>query len=361
LPNLLNISEDTTVFPWSQRAPRRGLRATIAVALALLIGQLAGHTSAGAIAAGAAFTVGFAVFHEALASVLLSMGLLTLGIASGTLAGSLGAQHTWVVLLLVLLAAVNYGLVSNLGPTASWMGQQCAVFVIVASYFPLGIKYAVGRTEMVLAGGALQMLVFACLYLVHQRTKVSAAPLSDRFLLRIRQLFANVRQEARPHGDTARYTLRLAITLLICTAIYRHFHVRNGYWSPMTAVLVLKPQWSNTLSRGIARLTGTVVGAAIAVLLARFVPIDHAWIVVLVIVSAWACFNLQAVNYAAFSIFITLYIVFLFRSGGFSQTSAAHIRLFNTILGGGIALLLDALWKFLPSRRQPEPAPNFVQ
>jgi uncharacterized membrane protein YccC len=57
-----------------------------------------------------------------------------------------------------------------------------------------------------------------------------------------------------------------------------------------------------------------------------------------------------------FSLFITLNIVFLFRSGGFSQTSAAHIRLFNTALGGSIALAVDALWKLISSSRMARDA-----
>jgi hypothetical protein len=51
------------------------------------------------------------------------------------------------------------------------------------------------------------------------------------------------------------------------------------------------------------------------------------------------------VNYAVFSLFTTLYIVFLFHFGGFSQTSAANIRLFNTALGGKTASIpYDSLY-----------------
>jgi uncharacterized membrane protein YccC len=71
----------------------------------------------------------------------------------------------------------------------------------------------------------------------------------------------------------------------------------------------------------------------------------------LVVVSAWGCYALQAVNYALFSVFITLYIVFLFRFGGFSETAAAHIRLVNTVVGGSLALAIDALWKAAKARR----------
>jgi hypothetical protein len=307
---------------------------------------------AGAIAAGAAFTIGFAIFHEALASALLSMGLLTLGLASGTLIASLGAQITWLVLVLVVVAAVNYGILSGLSPTAGWMGQQCAVFVIVASFFPHGLRDAAGRTAMVMAGGALQMLVFTGFYLVRHRAREAAAgPLGGRLRLRTRELMTRLRTELKLTGSTASYAIRLSVTLLLCTELYRRFHVRNGYWSPMTALLVLKPQWTDTLSRGIARLVGTVAGAGVALLLGMYVPLDTAVIVSLILVSAWACYTLQAVNYAAFSLFVTLYIVYLFRLGGFSQTAAAHIRLFNTALGGTIAIMMDVAWKMFAQKK----------
>ncbi|HLI75643.1 MAG TPA: hypothetical protein VKV02_01760, partial [Acidobacteriaceae bacterium] len=135
---LRDISEDTALFPWNKSTPYPAIESTVAVVVALALGQLTGHPSAGSIAAGAAFTVGFAVFHEALSSTLLSMALLTLGIASATLVGSLGAHWTPAVLLLCVVAAINYGLLAGLDPTASWIGQQCAVFVIVASYFANG-------------------------------------------------------------------------------------------------------------------------------------------------------------------------------------------------------------------------------
>jgi hypothetical protein len=356
LQNILDISQDTTAFPWAKRTPWHGLRAMPAVGLALVLGRLSGHPSAGAIAAGSAFTVGFAAFHEALASTLLSMALLTLGIASGTLAGSLGAGWTAVVLVLVLVASINYGLLAELGPTSSWIGQQCAVFVVVASYFPQGVHYAVGRAEMVLAGGALQMVFYAAF---HLSTRGSAQKLPETALIprastRVRQLLLRLREEVRWGSCTVWYILRLMLAVGISTAIYRVFQLRNGYWAPMTAVLVLKPQWSNTLSRGIARLSGTLIGAGVALAIALWLPLPLWATFALAIAAAWGCYATQAVNYALFSICITLYIVFLFRFGGFSDRSAAHLRLLNTAIGGGIALAIDALWKLLAPKAAAE-------
>jgi len=350
---LSNISEDTTAFPWAKRTPGSGVVAVIAMGVALLMGWLTGHPSAGAIAAGSAFTVGFAVFHEALASVLLSMAVTTVGIASATLIGSLAAPWTAMVLLVTFVAAMNYGLLAEIGPTEGWIGQQSGVFVIVASYFANGPHYALGRTAMVLAGGGLQMLVFSMFYMLRPKRREAGKPRThERVPRRLRELWQCVRDEVRTRYHSAPYVARLVLVLLTSTAIYRYFHVRNGYWIPMTALLVLKPQWADTLSRGIARMLGTVAGAGFAVLLARLLPLP-AWLLpTLVMVSAWGCYALQAVNYAVFSFFITLYIVFLFRFGGFSQTTAAHIRLVNTVVGGALALTIDAMWKAVTARRR---------
>lgn len=346
---LFSLSEDTTAFPWAKRTPGSGVVAVIAMALALLAGSLTGHKSAGAIAAGGAFTVGFAVFHEALASVLLSMTAATLGIASATLIGSFAAPWTPLVLLVTFVAAVNYGLLAELGPTESWIGQQSAVFAIIACYFENGPRYAVGRAEMVLAGGGLQILVF---FLLRPKPRPSnGPPTHDRIRRRLRELWNCLRDELLIRRNSMLYVLRLSLVLLISTAIYRYYHVRNGYWIPMTAVLVLKPQWAHTLSRGIARMVGTVAGAGFALLLAKLLPFPTGMLPLLIIVSTWGCYALQAVNYAAFSFFITLYIVFLFRFGGFSETAAAHIRLVNTVVGGALALIIDWLWKSLATRR----------
>jgi hypothetical protein len=348
---LQDISVDTVAFPWANRAPRRALQSVFAIAIALLIGHFSGHSSAGAIAAGAAFTVGFAVFHEAMASTLLSMGLTTLGIASATLAGSYAAEWTWAAVLVVIVASVNYGLLAELGPTPGWIGQQCGVFVIISSGFPGGVHYAVGRASMVILGGALQMLVFAITFRFYRRNRIAHPRHSDPFLVRLRdrasQLWADLgRAVHEVHTkETFSYVARLSITLVLATLFYRRHHLPNGYWAPMTAILVLRPEWTNTMSRGTARLLGTVTGATLVALSAMYLPALHLWIVfALVIVCAWTTFALQAVNYALFSVFLTLYIVYSFRFGGFSQPAAAHFRVMNTAIGGGIAMAVDVVW-----------------
>ncbi len=341
---LRDISEDTVLFPWNKSTPYPAAESAVAVGLLLMVGELSGHRSAGSIAAGSAFTVGFAVFHEALASTLLSMALVTVGIASATLAGSLGAHWTPLVLLLCIVAAINYGLLAGLGNTTGWLGQQCGVFVVVSSYFPNGLHYALGRSGMVLLGGAVQTLLYAIFTLLHRHAHAGDAPpppLLRQLRTRTGQLWRAFRDQLHWGTETTGYVLRLSITLGLSTALYRSFGWRNGYWAPMTALLVLKPRWANTLSRGIARLTGTIVGATICALLALRPPLPHWGYFLLIVTFAWTCFALQGVNYALFSTVLTVYTIFLFAFGGFSERDAATLRLLNTAVGGLLALLVD--------------------
>ena len=67
-----------------------------------------------------------------------------------------------------------------------------------------------------------------------------------------------------PAPSAVPYAIRLAVVLMMSTEIYRHFRFTNGYWIPMTALLVLRPGLSDTLSRAIARTIGTLGGAVFA-------------------------------------------------------------------------------------------------
>ena len=285
------------------------------------------------------------------------MALLTLGIASATLAGSLAAQWTPMVLILCVVAALNYGVLASLDPTASWIGQQCAVYVVVSSYFANGVHYAVGRTAMVLIGGLLQMILFTGFRYLHRYSNpgdTEPPPLRRQIRTRVGQLWRATRERLNSNAGMDGYVLKLVITLGLSTMLYRYLHWRNGYRAPMTALLVLRPKWANTLSRGIARLTGTLVGAAITVLLAYLLPPFHHWVYFgLVLITAYACFAVQAVNYAFFSVVLTLNTVFLFAFGGFSERSAASLRLINTALGGFLALLVDYIAHHVASRAAP--------
>lgn len=340
-----DISTDTLATPWHLRTPDQGLIAILAIGTLLLAGYLSGHQAAGAIAAGGAFTIGFAVFNPVLRSQIISMALTTVAMATATFAGSLSAEWTSAVLVTVALAGLNYGLLSGLGASAGWIAQQSAVYLVIATYFPNGPKLAAGRAAMIVLGGSLQILVHILF-----RVRISRSHgrrLCLIALARGRNYLRRLPEHIELGSETLSFATRLLITMVVATAIYRGMGLRNGYWVPMTALLCLKPQWTGTVSRSLARVLGTLTGASIAYGLAQW----HHWnillIAALVLLAALGCYALQGVNYALFSLCMTLYIVFVFRFGGFSETQAAHLRLLNTAIGGVLALLIDSLWQAL--------------
>jgi len=138
------------------------------------------------------------------------------------------------------------------------------------------------------------------------------------------------------------YSLRLAVTIGLATEIYRRLNYPSGYWIPMTALLVLKPGVTDTVSRAIARVLGTMCGAvAVSVCLAHLHPIPIV-LAACTVLFAWLSYGLLNVNYALFSVAITGYIVFLLSLNQIPGPVLAERRTFCTALGGAIALLVRA-------------------
>lgn len=76
------------------------------------------------------------------------------------------------------------------------------------------------------------------------------------------------------HGDS-RHAVRLAICVAVGDMIGRGFEWRRFYWLPMTAVIVLKPDFTSTFTRGVLRIAGTIAGLFLATELFHFFAGDH--------------------------------------------------------------------------------------
>src|SRR4051794_8230832 len=141
-----------------------------------------------------------------------------------------------------------------------------------------------------------------------------------------------------------RHAIRLAFTLAIATAVYRIFELPRGYWLPMTALLVLKPEFQETFATGVGRVIGTILGAVGAgVITAVIVPGPTA-LVAIVLAFIWCGYALFRTNYAIFTVCMTGYVVFLLALAGVPEVTAAIYRSVETALGGALALTVYGLW-----------------
>ncbi len=69
-----------------------------------------------------------------------------------------------------------------------------------------------------------------------------------------------------------RHGVRLAATVAVAETLSRSLETPRAYWLPMTAVLVLKPEFTVTFTRGLLRIAGTMVGLLLATTMFHFLP-----------------------------------------------------------------------------------------
>ena len=235
------------------------------------------------------------------------------------------------------------GLLLALGPGAGWVGQQCAIAALVASGYPTGADVALSRGLLLVAAGLVQTGVVASYwhFLSPWKSSTPADP-SPGLLAAIRPLRGSLSLRSLP----CLFAIRLGLTLAIAAGLAHYWRLPNGYWVPMTALLVIKPDVQQTLSRGLSRIGGTVVGAVLATLVVTELQPNLFMLAALIVLFAWIAYSITLVNYAAFSISLTAYIVFLLAFAGLSARSVVLHRTLNTTLGGCLALLsyVTALW-----------------
>ena len=138
--------------------------------------------------------------------------------------------------------------------------------------------------------------------------------------------------------------LRVAAAVGVACAVYRFAGLSRGYWIPMTAVLVLRPEFTDTFARALARIAGTVLGAGAATLIVTLTPPGPMLLTLLVLIFVWGCYALFRINYVLFAACLTAYVVFILMLGGVAEMTAASARAIYTAAGGLIGVGAYALW-----------------
>ncbi len=148
-----------------------------------------------------------------------------------------------------------------------------------------------------------------------------------------------------------RHALRCAICVAIAAAVERALAVPHGAWIPMTAAIVLKPDFGGTLRFGALRVAGTLAGLLLASLLAHYAMGDAA-LRLLLLAALCIGFRLTAtVNYGIGVALLTGMVVVLLTFRGMAPADAMQARVVGTLAGSALALCAYALWPTWESRR----------
>lgn len=354
---------DVYDFKWSLLTLRLPLVSTAPVAFCLFAGVLAGHPAAGLLTGGGAFTVGFGANQRISDSRLIPMLAAVLGVAVATLAGTLAGHNSYWLGIAAAAWGFWYGLLTARNTGVSWVAQQSTIAMLIASAFPTGPVPALIRAGLLAAGGILQLTVTTmALSLLHQLPRDALAIPTSIYQTvneQHRELVRRLRHfpKSLPAFSRKRaffYALRLAVTVAAATEVYRQLGIQSGYWIPMTALLVAKPAFYETVSRAAARVVGTLAGAYVGSLLILHLAPQPEILAAVAAAFAFLSFATNAVNYGLFSACITGYIVFLLSLNQIPSPEMAERRFWCTALGAAIAVIVHLFaLRLLQARTKP--------
>ena len=162
------------------------------------------------------------------------------------------------------------------------------------------------------------------------------------------------RQDYAPHvffdnfswsSAAFKHALRVSLVCLVGFIIARNFALgHHSYWVLLTIVVILKPGYSLSKQRNYQRLTGTLTGGVIGVLILVFLPNSDVQFVLMVVLMI-GTYSFLRLNYIVSVIFMTPYVLILFKFLGVGHLDIVEERVVDTIIGSTIAFIAS-YWLF---------------
>jgi YccS/YhfK family integral membrane protein len=147
-----------------------------------------------------------------------------------------------------------------------------------------------------------------------------------------------------------RHAVRVSLACLAGFIIARLLFLgHHSYWVLLTIIVILKPGFSLSKQRNYQRLIGTICGGVIGVLILKFIPNKEVQFIFF-IVFMMGTYSFTRRNYVVSVIFMTPYVLILFKFLGISQISLVEERIIDTLIGSTIAFiaiyLIFPTWEF---------------
>lgn len=145
------------------------------------------------------------------------------------------------------------------------------------------------------------------------------------------------------HSPVSRHALRLSVAMVAGTAIERYTGVAQGYWIPLTVLLVLRPETAHTYTRCAGRVAAGAVGIVVAsavLFVLQPGPVPSA---VLAILLLGVCYSVAGYGYLAVAAALTAAVVFMINIDRSGNTATTGGLLFAVLGGGVLAVLVHVL------------------
>ena len=154
-------------------------------------------------------------------------------------------------------------------------------------------------------------------------------------------------QNLTMHSAVFRHAVRMTVACLVAFSVAETlWHGQHNYWILMTVTIMLKPGFSLTRQRNTERIVGTLAGGALGGAVLWAVPWMEARFAILVVFMVVA-YSFQRTKYLVTVVFLTAYLLLMFRFLGLSFLGVAEERILDTLVGCAIAF--GAGWLLFPS------------
>ncbi|WP_344447058.1 FUSC family protein, partial [Kitasatospora nipponensis] len=167
-------------------------------------------------------------------------------------------------------------------------------------------------------------------------------------------------RQLRPGSPILHHAVRLGGVVTAAYVLARLTGFQHGYWAAMTAAIVIRPDFVQTYSRGVARVAGTVVGVVLATVLVELAHPGRWLAGALAVCCIGGAYLLLRTGYALTTTCISAYVVLLLGMEPTNPVATAYERILMTLLGGAVALLGYALFPTWETARLPERTAEWI-
>ncbi len=174
--------------------------------------------------------------------------------------------------------------------------------------------------------------------------RASAAETRLPKALRSSSAWATLRASLTPRSIAFRHAVRMAVSFSLALLVSRVLQLPHGYWLPMTAAIVLRPDFAATFNFGLLRVVGTVLGLVLTTALLHITPNEPWAHLALMAVLCMAFRYLATAHYGIAVAALTGAVVILLSFYGVNPSTAVLDRVVNTALGCSLALLAYIVW-----------------
>ncbi|GEM_PF-3198605 len=348
-----------SLTPGAHAHPDRGIRIAILLFLPLLLLKGFGPTPPGqAIALGVLLGILFTSFCDSGPSFRLRARLMGIFIPLGALAvmaASLVGIAWWEVLPAIFVIAFITSMLPLFGLIPTMLGGLLSV-LFLSTLSDSGLSAGLALALGFLIGGVSVLALAAVFASVSWKCSAAAPetplPAGKTSPLSLHALLA----ECTLTSPLFRYALIRTIGIVSVAGIAWGFQVPHPAWAPITVMICVRQEKAASILAASQYIIGSVLGAALADVFVLHVH-NPLMIVLLIIAITCIVFTIKDLN-MALRVFAMTNLTLLLMSLAEPGVSHLQLRIFATLIGGAVALVVTLLAAELARQNTSHPSPE---